>query len=51
MESLKNLQINNIINAPYKYGFSTNIDSEHFPKGLNKNIIELISKKKMNPLI
>jgi len=33
MEESKTLQINEIINTPYKYGFSTKIDSEIFPKG------------------
>ena len=45
----KSLQLNKIINQPYKYGFSTNISSEVFPKGLNKNIINLISDKKNDP--
>ena len=49
MESLTALQINTIINRPYKYGFSTNIDSELFPKGLNEKIVGLISDKKNDP--
>ena len=42
-------QLDKIINQPYKYGFSTNIDSEKFPKGLSENIISLISNKKNEP--
>lgn len=49
MKSQSSLQIDKIINTPYKYGFSTNIDSEIFPKGLDKNIINLISSKKNDP--
>nr|UEQ12113.1 cysteine desulfurase activator complex subunit SufB [Batrachospermum sp.] len=34
------------VNQPYKYGFTTNIDSEIFPKGLSYKIIQLLSKIK-----
>ena len=30
----------------YKYGFVTDIDSDKAPKGLNEDIIRLISKKR-----
>ena len=30
----------------YKYGFVTDIDSDKAPKGLDEDIIRLISKKK-----
>ena len=49
MTESKSLQLNKIINQPYKYGFSTNIDSENFPKGLNDNIINMISNIKNDP--
>nr|QUE29942.1 SufB [Erythrocladia irregularis] len=39
----------NLINQPYKYGFSTQIESESFPKGINENIITMISQKKREP--
>ena len=42
-------QIGQIINKPYKYGFSTKIESESFPKGLNQDIINLISDRKDDP--
>lgn len=45
----KSSQLEQLINKPYKYGFSTDIDSESLPKGLNKKIIELISNKKNDP--
>nr|YP_010338565.1 cysteine desulfurase activator complex subunit SufB [Rhodaphanes brevistipitata]UNJ18515.1 cysteine desulfurase activator complex subunit SufB [Rhodaphanes brevistipitata] len=44
-----NKSLNKIINEPYKYGFSTNIESEEFPRGLNENTIRLISSKKNEP--
>ena len=33
----------------YKYGFVSDIDSDKIPKGLNENIIRLISSKKNEP--
>lgn len=33
----------------YKYGFTTDIETEEFPKGLNEDIIRLISAKKDEP--
>ena len=33
----------------YKYGFITNIESEDFPTGLSREIVELISEKKSEP--
>jgi Fe-S cluster assembly protein SufB len=33
----------------YKYGFTTDIETEEFPKGLNEDIIRLISQKKDEP--
>nr|WDA98903.1 putative ABC transporter [Sciadococcus taiwanensis] len=41
--------LDNLINQPYKYGFKTNIESEQFPKGINEDIIRLISQKKNEP--
>lgn len=49
MQTSNTLQLNRIINTPYKYGFSTQIESENFPKGLNEKIIKLISDKKQDP--
>ena len=42
--------IKNLVNQPYKYGFSTKIETETLPPGLNEEIIKLISKKKNEPL-
>jgi Fe-S cluster assembly protein SufB len=33
----------------YKYGFYTDIETEEFPKGLNEDIVRLLSKKKNEP--
>jgi len=40
------IQLKNLINQPYKYGFTTNIKKERIEKGLNINIVKLIKKKK-----
>ncbi|NIK73022.1 Fe-S cluster assembly protein SufB [Thermonema lapsum] len=37
------------INSDYKYGFTTNVEIEAAPKGLNEDIIRLISNKKNEP--
>ncbi|MCY4524342.1 MAG: Fe-S cluster assembly protein SufB [Halobacteriovoraceae bacterium] len=33
----------------YKYGFTTDIETERFPKGLNEDIVRMISEKKKEP--
>ena len=33
-------------NQEYKYGFTTNIESDKIPVGLNEDVIRLISSKK-----
>ncbi len=38
-----------LVNQPYKYGFVTPIESDTIPKGLNEDIIRLISAKKNEP--
>lgn len=38
-----------ILNSDYKYGFFTDIETEEFPKGLNENIVRMISAKKEEP--
>ena len=37
------------VSQPYKYGWSTDIESELAPVGLNEDIIRLISEKKAEP--
>jgi len=41
--------INEITQSEYKYGFSTDIENDMAPKGLNEDIIRLISAKKEEP--
>jgi len=50
-QSNKNLNtdITNLVNQSYKYGFSTNIEQDQIKKGLNENVVRLISKKKNEP--
>lgn len=35
--------------SDYKYGFYTDIDADTIPKGLNENVVRLISQKKKEP--
>ena len=44
-----NSQLEKLINQPYKYGFTTEIETENIAKGLNEKIIRLISSKKKEP--
>jgi Fe-S cluster assembly protein SufB len=37
------------VEQPYKYGFKTDVETEDFPKGINENIVILISQKKNEP--
>lgn len=41
--------VKKLVNQPYKYGFVTNIESETIPRGLNEDIVRLISAKKNEP--
>lgn len=41
--------VDKVTNEDYKYGFTTDIETEVIPKGLNEDIIRLISKKKNEP--
>lgn len=41
--------INQVTQGEYKYGFTTNIDTEVIPMGLNEEIVRLISAKKNEP--
>ncbi len=38
-----------IVSKPYKYGFITDIETEKISKGLNEDVVKLISKKKNEP--
>jgi len=41
--------LENLVNQPYKHGFVTDIESDVVPKGLNEDVIRLISHKKEEP--
>jgi Fe-S cluster assembly protein SufB len=42
-------EIEELANREYKYGFVTDVETESAPKGLNEDIIRLISRKKEEP--
>ena len=46
VETKKNVKS---ITEKYKYGFTTDIGSDKAPKGLNEDIVKLISAKKKEP--
>ncbi len=41
--------VKKLVNQPYKYGFITDIESDIIPKGLNEDVVRLISAKKNEP--
>ena len=43
------MDFKNITNKEYKYGFSTDIETETIEKGLNEDVVRLISAKKNEP--
>ena len=45
----KSNTVEEIVSQPYKYGFITEIETEKIPKGLNEDVIRLISAKKNEP--
>ncbi|MEO1518564.1 MAG: Fe-S cluster assembly protein SufB [Bacteroidota bacterium] len=46
-ESMKTLEEHT--RSDYKYGFTSDIDTEVIPKGLNEDVVRLISRKKEEP--
>jgi len=49
MEKDQDKIINEVTSSEYKYGFYTDIETERIPKGLNEDVVRLISKKKNEP--
>lgn len=45
----ENQALKDLTSQEYKYGFFTKIEKEAFPKGLNEDIIRMISAKKQEP--
>ena len=48
-ENVMSSSVESLVNKEYKYGFVTDIESDVAPKGLNEDIIRLISAKKRSP--
>jgi len=49
MEKDQDKILNEVTEGEYKYGFTTDIESESIPKGLNEDVIRIISQKKNEP--
>lgn len=41
--------INRVTNEGYKYGFTTDVDTDIIPRGISEEVVRLISKKKGEP--
>ncbi len=41
--------VKTLVNQPYKYGFITDIEADTIPRGLNEDIVRIISAKKNEP--
>jgi Fe-S cluster assembly protein SufB len=49
MEKDQDKILNEVTQGEYKYGFVTDIENESIPKGLNEDVVRLISQKKNEP--
>ncbi|HOK38982.1 MAG: Fe-S cluster assembly protein SufB [Bacteroidales bacterium] len=49
MEKEQDKILQDFTSSEYKFGFISDIEYEHFPKGLNEDIIRLLSEKKNEP--
>ncbi|MDR0729473.1 MAG: Fe-S cluster assembly protein SufB [Prevotellaceae bacterium] len=47
--SEENKALKNIVESEYKHGFTTDLEQEFIPRGLNEEIVRLISSKKGEP--
>ncbi len=47
--STETREVEELANREYKWGFVTDVESESIPKGLNEDVIRLISAKKSEP--
>ena len=41
--------LNEVTSSEYKYGFTTDIESDTIPKGLSEEVVRIISTKKNEP--
>lgn len=48
-EKENNKFVREVADGKYKYGFTTQVDTDIIPKGLNEDVIRLISAKKQEP--
>ncbi|MEC4807214.1 MAG: Fe-S cluster assembly protein SufB [Jaaginema sp. PMC 1079.18] len=46
---MSSTSVKTLVNQPYKYGFITDIEKDTLPRGLNEDVIRLISAKKKEP--
>jgi len=49
MEKDQDKILNEVTQGEYKYGFVTDVEAETIPKGLNEDVVRLISQKKNEP--
>tara|TARA_B100000959_G_C14984027_1_gene624767 strand:- start:1501 stop:2949 length:1449 start_codon:yes stop_codon:yes gene_type:complete len=49
MTNQQNKEINEFLDKNYEFGFTTEIDSETLPPGINEDVIRIISSKKNEP--
>ena len=49
MSEQQNKEINEFLDKNYEFGFTTEIDSETLPPGINEDVIRIISSKKNEP--
>ena len=49
MKNEQDIVLNEVTQSDYKYGFYTDIENEDIGKGLNEDVIRMISKKKDEP--
>lgn len=49
MATDQNTILDEVTGGEYKYGFVTDIETEYIPKGLNEDVVRLISQKKGEP--
>ena len=49
MSTQQNKEINEFLDKNYEFGFTTEIDSETLPPGINEDVIRVISSKKNEP--
>ena len=48
-EKEKNAYVKKVAQQKYEYGFTTDVHTDIIPKGLNEDVVRLISKKKGEP--